>query len=117
MKRDLLKILADYLANEVPVERFDMRIWASNRSCGFAGCALGWAAQNEQLKEAGLRTHGRDVYFRKVSGLEAAMEFFGISGSTASRLFLPTSYMEDHVTPTRVANRIHELLSTQGKDD
>lgn len=61
-----LTVWADYLEHQVkPLgeEKFDMSTWwETRRSCGTAGCALGWACQIEEFRSLGLVL---DIEFRE----------------------------------------------------
>ena len=49
MNKERLAILANHLRTKVPMDAFDLSIWgrkADEHSCGFAGCAVGWAVHD-----------------------------------------------------------------------
>lgn len=48
MNKDRLLTLATHLETKVPKSAFNMKFWGTDRDseCGFAGCAIGWAIQD-----------------------------------------------------------------------
>lgn len=110
MKAKELIDLADYLET-VPEADFDMSSWQDEeRECGFAGCAIGWAAHGKVVKGLTLRAGqpkfslgvGRD--FSDWTAVEVA---FGLRESDAWVLFGP----HNRVTPRQQAKRIRDFVS------
>jgi hypothetical protein len=124
----------------VPAERFDMYSWVTGlgpdyvgtgdivkrmepKTCGFAACAVGWAASEPSLRKAGLRLTisllgwipGPE--YKGLSGWQAVRKFFGMSGmgSDAEWLFASDRYScgSRNITPDMVRARINALLAEQ----
>jgi hypothetical protein len=90
-------------------------------SCGFAGCAMGWAALHPPFQEAGLHLHLfiRDGYqfshitYEDYEEYEAAAYFFDIPKKEAEYLFDPSKYGITKPTQAMVSDRITELLESE----
>jgi hypothetical protein len=96
-KRKMLKWAA--FLDQVPRKNFDMSNWGvgdapvfDQPTCATRACALGWATAIPEFNRAGLYlranfgSYGGCVYYRGVSGDDAAREFFGLTVSQAERL-------------------------------
>src|SRR5262249_52872512 len=100
--------------------RFDLSEWDTTKgdglyeafnpgfTCGFAGCAIGWAAHARIIP--GLGMHGTRPSFDGEDGWEAVAKAFGLSKGEALELFAEGSYRESP-TPRDVAGRIRRLLA------
>jgi hypothetical protein len=136
MKTDLLLKLADFL-ERIPPDRFYMEEWETDSAernfdgtfdCGFAGCALGWAAHANLIY--GLHMEDSSVHFHKWSdvwpeefsiyeGFAAAMEAFEIDSTLARHLFDPRQYPQSYskggksirIKPSDVAERIRIVVA------
>lgn len=101
--------LADYLET-VPRDHFDMGTWGGKSSCGFSGCAMGWAVHGRLfrgLKSASYLGRRACPSFNGATGFEAAAELFDITIDQAEeKLFGP------HIkgTPKQVAKRIRKFV-------
>ena len=134
--------LADYLEEwEFPDHSFVMNDWgkyhdiperkSDENPCGFAGCALGWAATDGVFKGLKLtRCVGdewlsfiNDIYdtpneqplviqYKGYDGLEAAQALFGLTDWEASELFTEHT---DNKTPKQVAKRIRKFVAKKQK--
>lgn len=129
MNKRRLLTLAKKL-DKVPVEKFNIRFWISDRwkgrpdlSCGAAACAMGWATAITSFRRAGLtlQRRGQKPALRRVGKrtlfeLDAAEAFFGIDNRQSRHLFMPQSYpySETHfnyqATPKMVARRIRQMV-------
>jgi hypothetical protein len=89
--------------------------------CGFAACAMGWAALHPPFKEAGLELsltidddgfQSTGISYDGNYGYLAAASFFDIPHVDAEYLFSPQAYglVGRDITPAMVAQRITELL-------
>lgn len=130
-KKRLLK-LADFLET-VPAEAFDIVEWQSQPAskpegerpgqCGFAGCAVGWAAHGKlfrsfKINKAGKLRYGPDddalrswVAVDTVFGFTPSSIWFG--SPEATHLFAAQSYPDDP-TPKQVAKRIRAFVASNG---
>lgn len=123
MNTERLLKLADFLET-IPKHVFTIHAWEARAAykpegkklgeCGFAGCALGWAAHVKLFRgldmmggEPHYRTKGEDYW-----GFHAAEELFEICEYEARHLFNGDyySYHLGHVTPELVAARIRKLV-------
>ena len=109
-----LEVLENYLRNLQPTEhaKFDMSFWYMPRGCGFAGCALGHAANIPEFVTQGLHiVDGEVAYKDKPRALYAAEKFFELTFKEASHLFF--AYGRDRrladVSTLEVADRIKKL--------
>lgn len=133
MNKEALLRLADKLdgsgeyakVGPVPEENFDMSVfwaapdnswstydrWAEGTengtvlSCGYAACALGWAAADPYFQALGMRGGG--------GMFKQAAEVFGI-GDDAPELFVPWEKPEhgpDPNTPQAVAKRLRQYVA------
>lgn len=121
-KERLLK-LAEFLET-VPADRFDLTEWQSSptaagrkvtkdRACGFAGCALGWAAHaglfegltltpiSDELSRSSIRYH-------TAHGWAAPCRLFRIKDEESEYLFKPEFY-DTQPSPKDVAARIRSF--------
>lgn len=134
MKRKRLLKLADFLET-IPKRVFDMSLWEAAPAtkpegkkpgkCGFAGCALGWAAHVKLFR--GLRMFDEELYYQAKGnrmedvawGFHAAEELFEITNAQATFLFDEDSYdyAELPIPPKRVAKRIRKLVADNTTGD
>ncbi len=73
--------------------------YVEENQCGFAACALGWAASNPTFNRDGLRlVHDEGgfmhVEYRDSTDTEAGVKFFGLDWDEAAYLFHPNQYYE-----------------------
>lgn len=122
-KKRLLK-LADFL-DTVPRRSFNMDNWVTREAtgpegdtpgeCGFAGCALGWAAHGKLFAQLRLDGCNRPTYRRTPGSrlvarhFSAAVELFDIESSDADHLF--GNWFGRAVTPHQEARRIREFVA------
>ncbi len=99
-----------HLLETVSSQDFDLTIWGTRvrDDCGFAGCAMGWAAYAKLFP--GLVMMGDGVrYFDDDKGIgagyDAAVCVFGITSRTANFLFCPYFY-EIPSSPAALAARL-----------
>ena len=79
----LIAVLKDAAAREV---EFDICMWekrAVTHSCGFAGCAIGWACQYPEINTLGLSLKYEDdgivaPIYKTHEGTDAIVEWLGI---------------------------------------
>ena len=133
---DRLLKLADFLET-VPRDAFNMSNWQTSEpsspegempgECGFAGCAVGWAAHEKMFRHFKLQVKpGHDfpipyykprILRRPLRG-EAAVELlFGISSNAVDDLFMPHSYARNCDGPKQVATRIREFVRDHAKSE
>jgi hypothetical protein len=123
-----LKTLAKFLET-VPVDQFDLGDWELSpykpakkfgpftiqKECGFAGCAMGWAAHAklfdgfrfdrfDDIDEDPDVQYG-DLYF----GWDAVASLFNLKERQCFFLFAEPSY-DDRPPSREVANRIHKFV-------
>lgn len=128
--------LADYLRT-IPRSAFNMGYWLAEPKtkaegekpgeCGFAGCAVGWAAhsglfrglklsQNTTKATPLYRPPGRRSYLRTDKAIE---RLFDLDNMQVKHLFYPMSYSgEPHFmrpTPKAVGQRIRQLIRNEGR--
>lgn len=116
VKTDRMRELAAFLET-VPPEDFDLAGWQTReaidpvkfgpfvwrKGCGFAGCAMGWAAYSGKFP--GLRiAEGKMLVYRGATSWKASQKFLGITEALARFLFEETRY--DDATPSDVAIRL-----------
>lgn len=133
MNVERLTKLAEFLEG-VPPEHFDMRIWGTDAECGTSGCAIGWACQVPEFKDAGLAlvqtarpsrmfapaiigvTDISDPYF---SASDVIEDFFGLDSDTQQEFVEKTFYYtgadDEDVnyfapTPHQVAEVIRKMI-------
>lgn len=120
--------LADLLET-VPAKDFNMRGWVTqlpmpqktmwfgliktSPGCGFAGCAMGWAAVEEIFPGFSARTNGCLIY--EVDGLgfqnwDAVRAVMGLNANMSHYLFAPDNY-KVKATPEMVADRVRRFAS------
>lgn len=120
-KKRLLK-LADFLET-VPRRSFEIRAWVWRGAdkpegkipgeCGFAGCAMGWAAHAKLFR--GLKLDGLwgNPIFEGRTDYDAADCLFEIDGVASRVLFGGSSYSGPRrPTPKQVAKRIRTFVET-----
>lgn len=145
---DLLTLLADKLET-VPRDHFDLRDWwledgrgrdrtevinlytergdlTGRTVCGYAGCAMGHAAQMPEFQRRGLSLDELDDHrgVRSMNicyltpgnklrrGFSAVESLFNIDFDQALHLFHADSYPADEITdPAAVARRIREFVA------
>jgi hypothetical protein len=118
--RERLAFLAKKLREPLPEDIiFSLWAWHRKHSCGTTACAMGLAATYPELQAEGLRllrkSNGRagtPPAYGRVSGIDAAVTFFGIPQDAALRFFAPATYADSwSATPVDVANRIDQWLA------
>lgn len=123
----LLK-LADYLET-VPRKAFNIQSWESRAAnkqegknpgeCGFAGCAVGWAAHAKLFR--GLRMEDGFPIYKDTFSWPAVSDVFGLGRSgalpshDAAHLFSPHTYPKGKATPKQVATRIRKFVRDHSK--
>lgn len=118
-----MRQLADFLET-VPVKDFDLSVWVqeleqppttylfgliqTDPGCGFAGCAMGWAAHSELFD--GLHLEGWLIKYKGYTDLEATMKVFGITKRAVDYLFTTWFYKTKFETePGHVADRLNRF--------
>lgn len=111
---DRLLKLADYLET-VPVDRFEMNIFGRKSECGFAGCALGWAAHGRLFR--GLTTY--DCGYRHIGpkykdryDSSVCEPLFGVCNMEAERKMFGSQFAGE--TPHQIAQRIRNYVKEHG---
>lgn len=114
-----MRQLADFLET-VPPEDFNLDNWMTQhpvasialgpivlrRGCGFAGCAMGWAAHSGMFEGLRINRHNTLVY-RGATDFEAAALFLGITSDFAGFFFIEENYDIDRaIDPADVARRL-----------
>ena len=89
---DLLRLLADFIENQVPDSGFDMSEW-----CGTSKCAMGWAPSVPEIAAEGL-------YISKVSNPRARLNL-GEPAEFESEVLLPQE-VEDLIAEQRPSRYI-----------
>ncbi len=128
MRKDRLLKLADFLET-VPRRAFDLSLWVSRRAskpegkrpgdCGFAGCAIGWAAHTKMFR--GLHLENSYLKYYDFDGFEAVDNLFGFkrqlfsSSAEGQYLFDTRTYPRGAVTPKQVAKRIRQFVASDGE--
>lgn len=110
----LLK-LADYLETVKPA-LFRLDVFGYEQECGFAGCAVGWAAHAKLFAGLKFETCLGPIY-QGASGWEAVAKVFGFSvddpdgfiSIDAKNLFHDSAY-PPHPKPNTVAKRIRKFV-------
>lgn len=124
--------MADML-DTIPAQDFNLALWVArmpgrvqkfmglfSTECGFAGCAMGWAAHNKTFE--GLKIYNASSEHRGVvlidpsdpheniiaSGFSAAVYLFGIDNRRAEWFFSTGGYDGDG-TPMMVADRLRRF--------
>jgi hypothetical protein len=122
IRTDRLLKLADFLET-VPRKAFDISSWVSSKAtmpegerpgdCGFAGCAMGWAAHAKLFRGLTMERGYIIDYpaYRGFDGFEAAMTLFSIGDSEATSLFDIGGYESRNPTPKTVAKRIRKFVA------
>lgn len=135
---DKMLQLADFLET-VPVEGFNLFQWTAREErprttsffglierdpgCGYAGCAMGWAAHSglfEGLKLVTVpseirRAHGgipvHNITYKGYLDMDAAAKLFGITARTAYFFFHPQRYETKNGTvPGQVSERLRAFV-------
>lgn len=123
-----LRQLSGFLET-VPASRFGIEAWETKAykpartflfglvqiepECGFAGCALGWAAHSQLfpglMLDHGASEWGTALYYRGHMDFAAVAKLFNISKRAGQFLFHGENYKTetDFVTPGMVADRIN----------
>ncbi len=115
---------ADFLET-VPPEDFDLTLWVERQQrdpksllfgliqrdpgCGFAGCAMGWAAYSEVFPGLRLTRDAKDVTFAGFTGYDAAAALLGVGDNQAFFFFAPSSY--EDAEPGHVAARLRKFAA------
>lgn len=123
----LLK-LADYLET-VPRKAFNIESWMSRSAnkpegknpgeCGFAGCAVGWAAHAKLFR--GFRMNGGFPIYKDTFSWPAVGVVFGLGlcsplpSDDAAHLFSSYTYPQGKATPKQVAIRIRKFVRDHSK--
>lgn len=132
MRKDRLLKLADFLET-VPRRSFEIRWWQKRPAtkpegthqgeCGFAGCAVGWAAHAKLFRGLRLAQHGdggtdATPIYDGDEGMPAVARLFDLPTvgdyfkvcPDASCLFEAESYDGHRATPLQVARRIRKFV-------
>lgn len=119
MNKARLEKLATFLENLQLTQNdaFAMGIWGASRTCGFAGCAIGWATHNKLFEADGFYWSGWEPTFcltedgqeTEYMDWAAVEQFFNLSAKDAEYLFCASNYLPN-VTHVDVAARIKEML-------
>jgi hypothetical protein len=117
----LLK-LADFLET-IPDKSFNIRQWVTRQAdkpegdvpgeCGFAGCAMGWAAHARLFDGLTIANDGI-IYGGRYPGMYAPVHLFGLSLGHARWMFDGPGY-DNNPTPADVAHRIRAFIASNGK--
>jgi hypothetical protein len=118
-----LRAIADLL-DDVQENQFDLKAWVTQRAsppitrffgliqtdpgCGFAGCAMGWAAHVELFPDFVFKS-GK-VHYRGLTDFHATAAVIGTNYSMAMYLFHPEHYRPNPTT-TIVATRIRRFVT------
>lgn len=99
-----LTTLANFLM-KVPEHRFDLGSWGKETflqkisfgTCGFAGCAMGWAGYAQLFPNFVYNFYYKDVYYEdavlgRVYGFKGIALLFGINNRTADYFFYGPKY-------------------------
>jgi len=114
-----MRDLADFLET-VPPEDFSLADWQSQTprreisigpivlrtGCGFAGCAMGWAAYSGKFE--GLRISRETIRYRGLSGMRAAAKFLNVT-ETVAEFFFDESWYGGVAEPADVATRLRRF--------
>lgn len=128
-KKRLLKLAA--FLETVPARKFYLHVWVKSMpkqaegetegSCGFAGCAMGWAVHAKLFRglSFGESVEGDDdvnspPMYNGEAGLSASSSLFGIANSESFYLFIDESYPNHKATPKQVAKRIRAFVASEG---
>lgn len=91
-----LKVLRDYLAEQVSARRFNMWRWASpgfeSNHCSSTGCALGHACLIPAFRKAGLHLRDYHPTLDISTNFVAGARFFSLNPSECRFLFDPETY-------------------------
>lgn len=120
--------LADLLET-VPAKDFNMRGWVTqlpmqpqtmlygliktNPGCGFAGCAMGWAAVEGIFPDFYARTSGCLIYEvddQRFQNWDAVRAVMGLTPNMSHYLFAPNHY-KTKATPAMVADRVRRFAN------
>lgn len=126
MRKDRLLKLADFLET-VPRVAFNIERWVTSGAtkpegarpgdCGFAGCAIGWAAHANLFEGLSLLEHSPS--YHNTEGFEAVDLLFDFDDADpedyGAYLFHFANYPAPHnPTPEDVAARIRQFVKTDG---
>lgn len=115
-----MRQLANFLET-VPVRKFNLDKWDDTyynlrtvlsyigleKACGFAGCAMGWAAYSELFD--GLKLENGMIKYKGYTCFTAAAQLFNINYQTSLYLFDPECYLEYQQQPGYVAARLNKF--------
>jgi hypothetical protein len=115
-----MRRLADFLET-IPPEDFALDRWREREpraaialgplvfraGCGFAGCAMGWAAHAEVFPGLSINRNGVLVY-KGATEFDAAARVLGVTENQAIYFFAVGSY-EYHADPAHVADRLRRF--------
>lgn len=86
--------------------------------CGFAACALGWAALDPEFRRAGLLfvvdtdsnfVIEAEVEYRGLTADEAGAAFFGLTSDEAALLFVPSFHADIHLRQVTIDDVLTHL--------
>lgn len=123
-----LTALAEYLYT-VPSQNFNLRSWVTriprkatttlfglieiSPGCGFAGCAMGWAAYSQIFPDFTVQSDGHLTYLKnglKCMDWDAAKAVLGLNSNMAYHLLSAKAY-KITATPAMVADRLTRLVT------
>jgi hypothetical protein len=129
MNKNRLLKLADFLET-VPRKSFDMgdfgrfgsagenepRKFSGKFDCGFAGCAIGWAAQGRLFPGLRYSNDGDTFTFQgdDADGFQIAERLFDIGAGGSMHLFSRAAYTAKNPRPQTVAKRIRKFVANNG---
>lgn len=116
-----MRDLSDFLET-VPPEDFNLAHWRERsavapislgpitlrRGCGFAGCAMGWAAEAGLFPRLRI-SKGGDICYRGATGFEAAAKLLGVTPNQSWYFFSEHAYAW-HADPADVADRMRRFV-------
>ena len=118
-----MRKLADFLET-VPPEDFDLADWVEREQrdpksilfglvilhpgCGFAGCAMGWAAHSGIFPGLRLTHDSDDITYAGLIGFDAIDRLFRIGENQGIFLFHRVRY-QGHADPGHVARRLRRF--------
>ena len=121
-KKRLLK-LADFLET-VPRRKFNLRMWIQSLPskpeaktaghCGFAGCAIGWAAHAKLFRGLHLNRADWTPVYHGAEDWDAPMVLFDLEAEQTKFLFSVWHYDNERTTPKQVAKRIRKFVEADG---
>lgn len=123
IRTDRLLKLAAFLET-VPRRAFDITDWQTKEvtkpegkrlgECGFAGCAIGWAAHAKLFRGLTIK-HGYPKYGESGSAGDAVERLFEIGQPDVFLMFTSTGYPTLYPTPKQVATRIRKFVRDHAK--